>query len=203
MERSGCYGHSQTCWNSPVCSVYWKKQRTSKQKQQKKRIFLKSTVVKQWPPHLVHSSFLLFRYHISPLGSILLLVQQRQVANFLPFNLQQFPCSRRTHTQEEEPRLPWVNWGRGLAKRQWREVKVFWKSHFSGAKAAELKDRIGFASAFTSSHRKQGIKTESSFHAERNQRAEQWHTSHKSSCNNVLFHHFKHPLYLWQRITKR
>lgn len=61
----------------------------------------------------------------SPLGSILSPAQQRQVANFLPFNLQQFPCSRRSQTQEEEPRLPWVNWGRGLAKRQWREVKVF------------------------------------------------------------------------------
>lgn len=116
---------------------------------------------------------LLFRYHISLLGSILLLVQQRQVANFLPFNLQKFPCSRRTCTQEEEPMLPWVNWGRGLAKRQWREVKVFRKTHFSGAKAAGLKDRTGYASAFTSSHEKQGIKTESSLRAERNQRAEQ------------------------------
>lgn len=88
-------------------------------------LLVKSTVVKQWPLHLVHSPFLLFRHHISPLGSILLLAQQRQVANFLPFNLHQFPCSRRTHTREEEPRLPWVNWGRGLAKRQRREVKVF------------------------------------------------------------------------------
>lgn len=102
---------------------------------------------------------LLLCYHISPLSSILLLAQQRQVANFLPFNLQQFPCGRRTHTQEEEPMLPWVNWGRGLAKRQWREVKVFWKTHFSSAKAAGLKDGTSFASAFTSSHEQQGIKT--------------------------------------------
>lgn len=142
------------------------------------------------------------RYHISPLCSILLLVQQRQVANFLPFNLQQFPSSRRTRTREEEPRLPWVNWARGLTKKHWREMKVFWMSYFSSAKADGLNDRAGFASSFTSSHKKQGIKTTSSPCAKRNQRAEQWHTSCKSSCNNVLFHHFGHPVYLLQKVTK-
>lgn len=203
------------CWNSKVCSINCRKQRALKH--QINCVFLcylftedathlANEPVGTWWIFLLHFLPLcrasLPRYHISPLCSILLLAQQRQVANFLPFNLQQFPCSRRTHTREEEPRLPWVNWARGLAKRHWWEVKVFWMSYFSSAKADGLNDRAGFASSFTSSHEKQGIKTESSLSAERNQRAEQWHTSRKSGCNSVFFHHFRHPVYLLQKVTK-
>lgn len=135
MESSGYYGYSRLCWNSKVCSVNWGKQRKTSNKSWFSFIYLQTMPpISERDVHtrcIVPLHFLPFcraslpRCHISPLCSILLLVQQRQVANFLPFNLQQFPCSRRTRAREEEPRLPWVNWARGLTKKHWREVKVF------------------------------------------------------------------------------
>lgn len=148
-SRKGCHlvntagkfrvRYSGVCWNSKVCSINCRKQRALKHKINGVVFFLlfiyrgchplANEPVGTWCIFLLHFLPLcrasLPCYHISPLCSILLLAQQRQVANFLPFNLQQFPCSRRTHTREEEPRLPWVNWARGLAKRHWWEVKVF------------------------------------------------------------------------------
>lgn len=69
-----------------------------------------------------------------------------------PLTFNSFPAVKRQckhahvhfHTRtcaEEEPRLPRVNWGRGLTKKPWREVKVLRlrdKSYFSSASSDTL-----------------------------------------------------------------
>lgn len=161
-------------------------------------------------PHCVSCLYLLLPLPLSAL--LLLMVWQRQVANFLPFDLQQFARSKeteQTHTHttththsEEEPRLPWVNWGRGLAKGPGGK----WRSFDSGTKVIlacagepdRLNDHRGGAkrsanmhiwenkSLWRTNHGTVGLKTE------RSERADQWHSDWKySSENNVLFYHFK------------
>lgn len=103
-----------------------------------------------------------------------------------------------THTYtEEEPRLPRVNWGRGLAKRPWREAKVLRlgdKSYFSSAKPDRLNDHPRGANTSLNMHIREKRETYSTQHKSwlKNWEADRWHAPREhSSKNNVLFYHLK------------